>query len=82
MPELKVFHNDVDWVVAESAEDATKLLAEHNSCPVEKLDEDSLYWDEWANDRVLVIDDDGTKISKTCSQWACGGRAYIGSTEY
>ncbi len=29
MNDLKVFHNDVDWIIAESLEDVPKVLKEH-----------------------------------------------------
>ncbi len=29
MNDLKVFHNDVDWVIAESLEDVPKVIKEH-----------------------------------------------------
>ena len=80
MRELKLFHNDCDWVVAESPEDAMGVWAK--SIGDVREDYPDMEWEPWGDDRPLTIDDDGTKITLTGAEWAAKGRAYIGSTEY
>jgi hypothetical protein len=79
---LKLWHNDCEWVVAESPEDATKVMAAHHGNKVGDYDEFSTSWELWGEDRKLTIDEDGSKTVLTGAEWAARGRAYIGSTEY
>lgn len=81
---LHVFKNDVtDWVVAESAADATNVLLELGTgVAVEDLDTD---WQQLPDDKVLAInfdECDGGRRAQTCAAWCAEkGRGVLGSTE-
>lgn len=80
---LGVWHNDCDWVVATSAEDAHAVWAEHTGERAEDYDVGN--WVRWENSRSLkmALDDARDKFeTKACAEWAAGGRRYLGSTEY
>ena len=80
---LSVWHDGEDWVIAESAEDATKIWAEHYGEPSEEL-----HWKRWADNRTLAVfdfdeDDNVQKIMCPCSEWiASNGRGWLCSVEY
>lgn len=79
-PKLTLFHNDVDWVVAESPEDADRVYSE----AIGFWPPDDSDWETWGEDRPLTItnDEDDEKVTLTGAEWAAKGRAYLGSTEY
>ena len=87
MGDLKVWANGViDWVVAESAEDARAVANEHTGGPGDDDDEIPA-GDEWEaepDDKVLSIHgDEGGTEEKTCAVWvAQNGRCFLCSTEY
>lgn len=81
MARLHVFRNDViDWVIAESPEDADKICFEHTG-----NDEDDPHeWVALPDDQILAInDEDGGHVEKTCAALiAEHGRCFLASTEY
>ena len=77
---LSVYRNDViDWVVAESPEDATRVWREHRG----DTSGDSPSWERLPDASVLRLNDGGGVVEKTCAEWASEvGRGFLGSTEY
>lgn len=87
MGELHVFKNDViDWVIAASAEDATRVWEEHNGASWADVtgDDEAPEWVQEPDDKVLwVRDDEGGRNEKSCEAWAAElGRSFLASTEY
>lgn len=92
MSELHVFKNDViDWVVAESVEDAKlahdQYMKDIGADPygADLYEADELEWKAEPDDKVLSItdDDEGCRIEKTCATWAREkGRGFLCSTEF
>lgn len=90
MPELHVFANDVEWVVAESLEDVEPAMKE--SIGAVYGPEDEIEWWQPNDDFGLTIWMNGEEISdgligvpvrKTCRKWADEqGRGFLCSTEY
>lgn len=82
MTTLKVWANDVvDWVIAESPEDADSVCLEHIGYPPD----DPYEWTELSMDSVITLhmDDGRGTVEKTCADWiAEQGRCFLGSTEY
>lgn len=83
MSALKVYRNDVtEWVVAESPEDAEKVVAETGAPPPDDPNE----WIECSPDKEWTCHDfDGKGNTKTMTfrEWiAHTGRGYLGTTEY
>jgi hypothetical protein len=76
MGDLHVWHNDCDWVVAESAEDAAAVYYETT------MSETPEEWEQWPDSRLLVITDK-IREEKTCAEWVkSNGRGFLCSTEY
>lgn len=88
---LKCYKNDViEWVIAESPEDATKVLCSELGKNSEDCDDelDDDYWEEVPGTDELSIFNDrdlpekGVK-KKTVAEWIeIYGRSYLCSTEY
>lgn len=80
MSTLHVWHNEYDWVVAESAAQAVELHHEHSGCTVDEIGD----FEMWADDRTLTInDDDGPAQTKTCAEWAtASGPGFLCSTNW
>jgi len=80
---LAVWTDGEDWVVAESAEDATAIWKEHYGEPAEELS-----WKRWDDNRTLSVFDFDTdaevrKVSRPCSGWiAQNGRGWLCSVNY
>lgn len=82
---LGVYRNDViDWVIAESPEDATRVWEECMGDTWENCTgDDPPEWVRLPDDHALRIDNDGTIVEKTCAEWVREqGRGFLGSTEY
>lgn len=88
---LHVFQSECDWVVAESLDDAFKVMLEHTGETRKDLEEyDADYFEQLADDHKVSIIDDGdlpsaewTRTTKTCAEWAkSDGRGFLCSTEY
>lgn len=79
---LKVYENDVtEWVIAESPEDATRIIEEQMGF----AHDDPPEWAECDLDRVWTLEEGptGVPISKTFREWiASEGRGFLGTTEY
>lgn len=83
MGKLTLWHNDCEWVVAESPEEATKVLSEVHGSPISDFDEFSTCWEPWPESKLFSREEPtGEVIALTGAEWAARGRAYIGSTEY
>ena len=83
---LNMYTNDVDWVIANSPEDAKKVCAEHIGCSVDDLSDDD-EWDELPADGSLKVTDadEPGSPSETLknSEWIQRmGRSFVASTEY
>ncbi len=80
---LSVWTDGEDWVVAESAEDATAIWTEHYGEPAEEL-----HWKRWDDVRTLSVfdfDEDGNvhKVMRPCAEWiAQNGRGWLCSVNY
>ena len=80
---LSVWHDGEDWIIAESAEDATVVWAEHYGEPAEEL-----RWKRWDDNRTLSMfdfgdDDEVTKVTRTCAEWIAGnGRGWLCGANY
>lgn len=81
MSDLRVYFNDVEWVVAASPEDAERALEEHYgpmydpSTPSE--------WEECKPDTEFTFHGGDDDVVKTFAQWAKdNGRGFLATTEY
>ena len=80
---LSVWHDGDDWVIAESAEDATAIWTEYYGEPAEEL-----HWKRWEDSRTLSVfdfDEDGNvqKVMRPCAEWiAKNGRGWLCSVNY
>ncbi|MHA2064112.1 MAG: hypothetical protein ACXABY_07000 [Candidatus Thorarchaeota archaeon] len=88
MTNLHVFHNDVEWVVAESVEDAPKAM--FDTVGATYLDDD-LEWRQLDDDAEIRIwhdelgrvSDGGILVLGTAKVWAeANGRGFLCSTEF
>jgi hypothetical protein len=83
-PTLTLFHNDCDWVVAASPEDAFAVCKEFGMEPPDDAPWEQ--WEPWGEERPLTmtfVDEPGDeKTTLTGAEWAAKGRGYLGSTEY
>lgn len=80
---LKLYKNDViEWVVAESPEDATAIMLS------EKMHyDDPPEWEELPMDSKWTLfgqfTDDGKDLTLTAAEWiARQGRGFLGTTEF
>jgi hypothetical protein len=76
-PQLHVFHNDVDWVIAPDVAAARQLWIAFNGMPPisDSYDEEQLAFELCPDDSVLRFQDEdgefgGGLVVKTCRQWA------------
>ena len=77
---MRVYRNDVvDWVIAESEEDAAKVWEE--SCGDDYSVDDLGKWEVAEDDEVITLLEDEGPVAKTCKEWAAEGRGFLGSTE-
>jgi hypothetical protein len=74
----------IDWVIAESVDDANAVLSEHYGYTLEQLiDDDTQITEQLPDDKPLTLDEDGSKTTLTAAEWiAKEGRCLLGSTEY
>ena len=82
---LGVYRNNViDWVIAESPEDAARAWEEHMGVSWDDATDDGPpEWVRLPDDQVLRINEEGTVVEKTCAEWVRDqGRGFLGSTEY
>lgn len=84
---LHVYFNEVEWVIAESEDEASKIWFEFTGESPEDYPDDELVWDRWDDDRELSIYDETldkpTTLVKTCKEWIeLKGRGFLCSTEY
>lgn len=81
MSDLHVFENDViDWIVAESADEARQIAFEHSGKSDEYAD---LEYTQCPDDQPLTINEDGNETTKTCAEWCTiNGKGFLCSTEY
>lgn len=80
--ELKIWTNDSDFVIAESAEDAAAVLYEETLTPPEKTS-----FHACDNSRSFTFYEDGTRaregVTKTFGEWAAErGRGYFCTSEF
>jgi len=84
-PQLYVFSNDYDWVIAESKEDAWDVWCKAMGENREDYDP-GFDWSKVDDNKKLLIslDDDMSKaVWKTAKQWVHSvGRGFLASTEY
>jgi hypothetical protein len=73
---LHVFQNATHWVVANSPEDASKVVFEALG---EVCDGDE--WSALDPDSPLILNVDDGQETRTCREWARDGRGFLGSTE-
>lgn len=75
-----------EWVVAESPEDAAKVYIEETKAAPLPIDDYPAEWRTLPNDKTITmrdVDGEGTgDVTKTCAEWAAGGRRYLGSANY
>ena len=78
---MRVYRNEVvDWVVAESPEDASKAWEE--TCGDTYSVEDNGEWEAEPDDKLLKVEDDGGTTEQTCAEWVAAGRGFLCSTEF
>lgn len=78
-PKLTLFHNDCDWIVAASPEDANQVYQE----TIGFASPEDAAWEPWGDEKPLSITDEhDVKTTLTGAEWAAKGRAYVGSTEF
>lgn len=92
MADLHVFHNDYEWVVAESVEDCERAMFDSIGATYSvddeiewyQLDDDSTLKVWMAGDDIAEPDQAGAEVvEKTCQEWAEQfGRGFLASTEY
>lgn len=88
---LKFYDNDCDWVIAESPDDASKIM--HETLGADGCDPED--WDEKKPDATVKVwcDAEGNPaepgepankvIARTAAEWIERlGRGYVGSTEW
>ncbi len=89
MSDLSVFANDYEWVIAESLEDALKIVKETTGYEyeAEEIEECGELPDEttvriwWEDDQIAEIGN-GKLIEKTCAEWIeQEGRGYLCASE-
>lgn len=71
---LHVYQNATHWVVALSAEDASKVV-------LEVLGETCDGWCVLHDDSSFTLTVDDGQETRTCREWARDGRGFLGSTE-
>lgn len=80
---LKAFKNGViEWVIAETPEEATKIILKTYEVPLDEVDTD---WVECAPEKLFTYnEDDGvTQTTKPFREWiAQKGRGFLATTEY
>lgn len=85
MAELKVWHDDDEWVIAESPADAQVVWEEEMG---EKPDPTFLPEERWRalpDDKLLKmwIGDPSDVEERTCAEWVkLRGRCYLGGSDY
>jgi hypothetical protein len=78
---LRIYHNDNDWCVADSPEAATKLSLD--SLGGTTADFDEFVWQELPAGQQLTITDELLgPCTQLCCAWAEQGAAYLGSVDY
>lgn len=88
MSKLHVFEIDgggIDWVVAESEDEAIRLLAREVGCPAHEYE--NAKCKQLPDDKVFTIMkdpyNDCTGVTKTCAEWATeNGKGFLASTEF
>lgn len=85
---LHAYKGEVDWVVAESPEEAAILAQELYGPSSDPEGHDTPgHWTQVADDKPLAIldteDPKGPKTTKTCAEWiASNGRGLLCTTEW
>jgi hypothetical protein len=75
-----MWSNDIDFVIAESADEAKRIVTEHYGC-----DQDDVGDFETQNEEkeFTLRLDDGEKVTKRISEWIAEfGKSYFACTEY
>lgn len=85
---LLVFSDGTSWVVARTPYDALTALCEYTGERVSDYDERDEDFKPLDPGKLLTIDEEQTgdapnvKASKTCAEWAAGGRRYLAGENY
>lgn len=83
MSDLRVYFNDVEWVVAASPEDAERALEEHYGPMYDPTDADLTAWEECNPYKSFTYHADHGDVVKTFAEWAFdNGRGFLATTEY
>lgn len=87
-PKKHVYANETEWFAAISPEHAELRCREfYGEVRIGDYDTAAGPWEQLPDDKVLTIDveDDGKRVSKTCSQWANDPEnltGFVGTTEF
>lgn len=77
---LCMWSNEVDYVVAESADEAKQIVSDHYGCGDEDL---GIFEEEAVEKEFTLRMEDGTKITKLIADWVKErGKGYFACTEY
>lgn len=85
---MHIYTNEVvDWVIAESEDDANQVLCEQHGYTLEQLaDEGMLITAQWPDDKPLTLTEEDAypaKLTLLPAEWAAReGRCFLGSTQY
>lgn len=82
MAELRVFYGNGgagEWVIAADPADADGVYAEHMGQAYVPGDDEPTEWRPLPENEPLTIsnDEDGSRESKTCGEWAAQGRGFL-----
>lgn len=85
---LRVFCDGTSWVAARTPYDALTALCEYTGERVSDYDERDEDFKPLDPDKMLTIDEEqpglapNVRASKTCAEWAAGGRRYLAGENY
>ena len=78
--ELCMWSNDIDYVIAESADEANQIVTDHYGCGQEEL---GVFEAEDGEKEFTLRLEDETKITKQIADWVKErGKGYFACTEY
>lgn len=87
--ELRVWRNDVEWLIAGDREDLRALWRENTGCTDEEFEEQEFYELPGESKLRIIcneqgeIDDTGEPLELTCAEWiAREGRGLLCTTEH
>ena len=78
-----VFHNETEWFVAETADEALTLSMNESGLTSEDMEDDPFFQLPDDSELTIIDVDDNQKFTKTCRQWADESEpGFLCSTEW